>query len=229
MLLTMKMIMLNLLLMGFVSSALAADKAQLDNRIHALTAKFEAMQAKPDKAVPAEYLRKARGIVLLDRTKAGFIFAYQGGGGVAMVKYGRSENWSPVAFLGATEASLGFQIGGEQAFFVILLMNTNATRLLTEPNFEFGGEARGTAGNESAGEEGKISSTELNVLVYSDRKGLFGGAAIKGGAITPDAESNHAYYGEFLSMNDILFGKKVKPTEAATELAKKLTEQSKRK
>jgi len=229
MLLTMKMIMLNLLLMGFVASTLAADKAQLDNRIHALTAKFEAMQAKPDKAIPAENLRKARGIVLLDRTKAGFIFAYQGGGGVAMVKNGSSENWSPVAFLGATEASLGFQIGGEQAFFVILLMNTNATRLLTEPNFEFGGEARGTAGNESAGEEGKISSTELNVLVYSDRKGLFGGAAIKGGAITPDTEGNRAYYGEFLSMKDILFGKKVKPTEAATELAKKLTEQSKRK
>jgi lipid-binding SYLF domain-containing protein len=49
-------------------------------------AEFQAMQARPDKRVPAEVLGKARAIILLDRTKAGFVFAYQGGGGVAMVK-----------------------------------------------------------------------------------------------------------------------------------------------
>lgn len=223
----MKTIMLGLMLLGLAGTALAIDQTELDNRIRTLTAKLENMQIKPDKMVPADTLRKARGIILLDRTKAGFVFAYQGGGGVAMVKDPKTGQWSPVAFLSANEGSLGFQVGGEQAFYVILLMNTNATRVLTEPNFEFGGEARGTAGDASTGAEGKVSTHEQSVLVYSDRKGLFGGAALKAGAITPDEDANHVYYREYLTMKDILFDGKVKPTESSIELAKQLARYSK--
>src|SRR5689334_22325032 len=125
------------------SLALAVDRPELDRRIHALGAKFALMQSKADRSIPAETLAKARGVILLDRTKAGFLFAYQGGGGVALVRDEQTDQWGPAAFLSANEASLGFQIGGQQSFFVILLMNTNATRLLTEPTFELGGEARG--------------------------------------------------------------------------------------
>src|SRR5262245_39457426 len=91
----MKTLTLGLLLLGSASATLAIDKAGLDYRIRMLTAKFEAMQAKPDKAIPAENLQRAQGIILLDRTKAGFLFAYQGGAGVALVKEPRSEKWSP--------------------------------------------------------------------------------------------------------------------------------------
>src|SRR6185295_16255493 len=167
----MKTAIVSLFMMGFAATALAIDQAELDNRIRTLTAKFEAMQQKPDKSIPAETLRKAKGIVLLDRTKAGFVFAYQGGSGVAMVKKGNAEKWSPTAFLTANEASLGFQVGGQHSFVVILFMNTNSLRLLTEPNFQFGGEARGTAGDSSAGAEGNVAPQEPSMLIYDDRKG----------------------------------------------------------
>lgn len=226
----MKALTLGLLLLSFATSAFAADKvakAKLEVRIRSLTAKFETLQQKPELRIPAEQLRKAQGIILLDRTKAGFVFAFQGGGGVAMVKDPKSEKWGPAAFYSATEASLGFQIGGQQSFVVILLMDTNATRRLTESAFEFGGEARGTAGDVSAGQEGKLTSKAAAVLVYADRKGLYGGAAIKGGDISPDHEANQLYYGEFLTAKDILFDRKVKPTNNTEELAKKLLEHSK--
>jgi lipid-binding SYLF domain-containing protein len=167
--------------------------------------------------------------VLLDRTKAGFIFAYQGGSGVAIVKDGQSENYGPVAFLKANEASLGFQIGGEQSFYVILMMSTNSARSLTDSKVNFAGEARGTAGDQTAGEEGKISVDERPIRVYSDRAGLYGGAALKGGAIASDDEANQKYYGDYYTSHDILFNKKVKPTDSAKELAKKLTEAAKKK
>ena len=223
----MKTALVGLFLLGFAATALAIDKAELDNRIRTLTAKFEAMQQKPDKSIPAETLGKAKGIVLLDRTKAGFVFAYQGGGGVAMVKQGNSEKWSPAAFLSANEASLGFQVGGQQSFIVILFMNTNSTHLLTEPNLQFGGEARGTAGDSSAGAEGNVAPRQPSVLVYDDRKGLYGGAAIKGGAIAPDETANLIYYEKAVTMSEILFENKVKPTESATQLADKIAERSK--
>ena len=212
---------------GVANSALALDVTDLDRRTHSLRLQFEELQSKPDKAIPAEILRQARGIILLDRTKAGFLFAYQGGGGVALMRDPKTEAWGPAAFLGANEASLGFQIGGEHRFVAILLMNTNATRLLTEPSFEFGGEARGTAVNSSAGAEGTVASLERPILVYDDRKGLYGGAAIKGGAIAPDDRANHMYYGRFLTMKEILLERKVEPTEAATALANSITARSK--
>lgn len=210
-------------MLSFISPALAIDHAGLDDRLRILTAKFEAMQQKPDKRVPADVLKKARGIILLDRTKAGFIFAYQGGNGVAMVK-DASGNWSPAAFLSATEASLGFQIGGEQNLYVILLMTTNATWALIEPTIDFGGEARGTAGDQSSGMQGNVTVPEHSVLVYDDRNGLYGGVAIKGGAISPDEDADAVYYGQPLTMQDILFDKKVKATQAAADLAEKISE-----
>ena len=145
----MKAMLLGLLLLGFIRPVLAVDRAELDDRIRLLTGKFEALQAQPDKRVPADVLRKAQGIVLLDTTKAGFMFAFQGGNGVAMVR-DKWGNWSPVAFLNRTEGSFGFQAGGEQNFYVILLMDTNATRVLLKPAIDFGAEAQGTAGDNSS-------------------------------------------------------------------------------
>jgi lipid-binding SYLF domain-containing protein len=227
--LSVKTLTLGLVLLGFATSTFALDKAKLDHRIRKLTAKFESMQANPEKRVPADQLRQAQGIILLDRTKAGFIFAYQGGSGVALVKDPKTENWSPAAFVSANEASLGFQVGGEQAFYVILLMHTNATHMLTEAKIDFAGEARGTAGDASAGEQSQISLNENPVLVYADRAGLYGGAAIKGGAITADDDANRIYYDAYVTMRDILFDNKVKTTDTETELAKKLTENSNKK
>jgi len=141
-----------------------------------------------------------------------------------MVKDSHGD-WSPLAFFSATEASLGLQIGGEQNFFVILLMTTNATQKLTDSIIDFGGEARGTAGDQSSGVEGQANSQD-SVLVYGDRSGLYGGGAIKGGAISPDNDANEIYYGTYVTMHDILFDKKVQPTPTATNLAKKISDYS---
>jgi lipid-binding SYLF domain-containing protein len=223
----MKTTILGLLVAGMATSALALDKSELDGRISKLTAKFEALQLKPDKAIPAEHLRRAHGIVLLDRTKGGLVFAYEGGHGVALVKDAKTEKWSPAAFVETTEASLGFQIGGQRSFTVVLLMSTNATRALVNSKYEFSGEARGTAIDTSDGVESKFTGGLPSVLVYTDREGLYGGAAIKGGAISPDEEANRIYYERFVTMEDILFDRKVQVTEQAATLAAKLAAHAK--
>jgi SH3 domain-containing YSC84-like protein 1 len=222
---SMKFLITALLLLGLAAPVRAIDKAALDKRIRTITTKFDTMQAKPDKRIPAEKLRKAQGIIFLDRTKAGFLFAFEGGGGLAMVRDAKSGRWSPPSFMRANEASLGLQIGGQQTFMVILLMNTNATRALTDSSFNFGGEASGTAGNSSGKAEGTVSDDQQQLmLVYSDATGLYGGAAVKGGDLSPDAEANVVYYGESLTPKEILLDKKVKPSELATALAQKITQ-----
>ena len=215
----MKKIMLGLAVAALAANALAIDRYELDQRVHMLTAKFEDMQARPDKCIPPSILREARGIVLLDRTKAGFLFAYQGGSGVAMVKDPMTQAWSPTAFVKANEASLGLQIGGEQNFYVIVLMNDTSAHRLTESSLQFGGEAGGTAGDASGGVAGNFTGSDGGLLIYVDHRGLYGGAAIKGGAVDPDKDANSIYYDHFMTMADILFGRKVQPTDAAHDLA----------
>jgi lipid-binding SYLF domain-containing protein len=217
----MKIKIIGFVLLALAVSALAIEPSELDNRIRTLTDKFDEFQHRPDKAIPAETLRKAQGIMLLDRTKAGFIFAYQGGGGVAMVKDAALDKWSPAAFVDTSSASLGLQVGGEQSFYVVLFMTTNSTRMLIDKKFGFGGEARGTAGDTSSGVDTRPSD-QGSILIYDDRQGLYGGAAIKGGAVTPADEANHVYYGQDISMSDILFDHKVQPTETSTSLARKI-------
>jgi SH3 domain-containing YSC84-like protein 1 len=225
---TMRFLITVLLLLGLAAPAGAVDKAALDQLIRRITTKLETMQAKADKRIPAENLRKAKGIILMDRTKGGFIFAFEGGGGLAMVKDEKSEGWSAPAFMRANEASLGLQIGGQQSFVVILLMNTNATRTLADSNTNFGGEASGTAGNAAGKADGTIpTDTGQVVMVYSDSTGLYGGVSIKGGDLSPNVEANVAYYGQSLTPKEILFEQKVKPSDTATALAQQLIQFSK--
>lgn len=223
----MKKLVLVWCMVWLAGSAFGIERPVLEQRAQKLIAEFDAMQQRPDKRVPAELLQKAHGIILLDRTKAGFVFAYQGGSGLAMVKDNHGR-WSPLAFMKANEASLGFQIGGQQSFIVILLMTDETTKsLIADAAFEFGGEARGTAGDTSSGVEGKVDSLERAVVIFDSRQGLFGGAAIKGGALSPDHDGNRIYYGGAFSMQDILFDKKLKPTAPAQLLASKLESYSK--
>ena len=222
----MKTKMIGLMLLGIAGSALALDRVDLDNRIRTLTAKFEALQQDPAKAIPAETLGKAKGIVLLDRIKAGVVFAYQGGSGVAMAK-DASGRWSPAAFLKADEASLGAQVGGQHSFIVMVFMDANFERWFNDEKARYGGEARGTAGESTAGVGSTTGPQEPSVLVFDSREGLYGGAAVKAGSITFDDTGNRIYYGQPLTANDILIGGKVKPTEAAVALADQIAASAK--
>jgi len=217
----MKKILFGLMLSGLASAVMAIEPAELDNRIRTLTDKFEAFQHRPDNGIPSETLRRAQGIILLETVKGGLVFGYQGGDGVAMVKDANLKQWSPAAFVKANQASFGAQIGEEQNFYIILLMTTNSTWKLIDPKIEFGAGAGGTANATTGGVQTKTPS-EQGVLVYKDRVGLYGGAVVKGGGISSDGEANRVYYGQDLSMRDILFDHKVQPSATTSRLTDKI-------
>ena len=223
----MKNIFIGLLLLNLARPAFAVDQAQLDTRIRELTGKFTALQEKPEKRIPADKLRSAQGIVLLDCTKGGLMIGYQSGRGLAMTKDPKTGEWSAPAFLKSGETSFGLQLGGQRTFVVMLLMNTNATRVLTDAEIDFGGEARGTAGRRSVGTEGQMTPVERAVQVYDDRGGVYGGLAIKGGTISADDAANRAYYDKSLSLTDILLEQKARPSASAKVLGERIAQFSK--
>lgn len=220
----MKALLTGTLLLAMGLSARAVSKPELDGRLQKLTVKFEQMQANPATRVPPDVMRKAAGVILMQISRGGFIFGYQGGSGVLMVKEPPSGQWSAPVFLTSNVGTFGAQIGGQTSFTVVLIMNTNAIPLLTGGNYQFSGQLQGTAGDLSKSQENNASALQQMTLVFSDTQGLYGGAVVKAGGFTPDTKANMAYYGEYLSPQDILYGNRVKPTQASTFLADKISQ-----
>ena len=206
----MKKIIIGLLVMGLTGSAWAVTRDDLNSRIQSLNQEFTTMQQNPGTRIPAADLAKAQGIVLLDQTKGGLIFAYHSGDGIAMVK-NSSGHWSAPAFVTSTGASFGVQAGGERDFYVILFTSPQAAHALTQQKVNFGAQVGGTGGNENYNAEANTVPAD-SIKVYSAHHGVFGGASVKGGTLSADDKADMAYYGRNVSMNDILFNGQVQPT-----------------
>jgi SH3 domain-containing YSC84-like protein 1 len=203
------------------ASAWAETKNELDDRVRKLMAKFDGLQANTEARIPAEILKKATGVIVMDRTKGGLVFGYENGFGLAMVK--DNGKWGAFSFMESHEGSFGAQIGGKSTFCVIVLLNDGARQRLLQSKVDFGGEASGTGGSSSGG-TGETFTKEPPVLVFGDSKGLYGGATIKGGSVSANDKANQTYYGQFYSIKDILFDKKVEASGTAGEFAGKFDE-----
>lgn len=222
-----RLLTIALLVTGLACSAWAESKNKLDARVRDLTDYFESVQKDPDKAVPAEVLRKAEGLVIMRTYKAGFVIGVAGGGGVAIVRNKQTGKWGPVGFVKGGEGSFGFQAGGQRSDVILVLMNSDGIKLLTDANLKLGVDVRATVGPKSAGDQANFKTDNTPVLVYSDTRGVFGGAALETGGLFPDGGDNRSYYGEEYTMSEILVGGKVQPTEAATLLAQKIEQYAK--
>jgi lipid-binding SYLF domain-containing protein len=106
-------------------------------------------------------------------------------------------------------------------------MNSDSLKILTNPNLKLGADLRVTAGPISAGDQANFKTDNTPVLVYGDTKGLFGGAALETGGIFPDEGDNEEYYGQKLTVSEILLDQKVQATEAAKLLAEKIEQYAK--
>ena len=206
---------------------MAESKNKLDARVRDLTDYFEKVQKDKETAVPAEILSKAEGMIIMRTYKAGFIVGVAGGHGVALVKNKTTGKWGPVGFVKSGEGSFGFQAGGQRSDMVLLLMNSDGVKVLTNPNFKIGADVSATVGPKSGGGQANFETDKTPVLVYSDTKGAYGGASLETGGIFPDSGDNEDYYDKNLTMTEILVDGKVEPTEAAKLLAGKIEEYAK--
>lgn len=198
------------------ANPLKKSPEKLDQRIRRSADRFIEMQAQPEKRIPADLIAKARGIVILHKVKAGLLIGGEAGNGVAMVRDGRTGQWSAPAFVSSGEGSYGLQIGAQETTVVLLLMNEVGLKPLLGGSVDVGVDLAATAGPYEKG--GKIDTTTIKdpILVYTSADGLFAGAALKGGGLLPAEKNNELYYGR--GMNEVLFDPNVRPTPTGQHL-----------
>ena len=215
----MKKFLLTLFCFTALTGALSAagvTRASVISHLDTCEAILQDIQGNFKTAIPADILHRAKGIVIVNQFQAGFIFGIKDGYAVAMARRPNGK-WSVPAFLRAGELSFGLQAGGKSINAVYVLMDENTARLLFKSRFNLGAEAKAVAGIRAAERESvtKVIPGDANVLVYSTTEGLYLGAAIKTGYMSPHNEANQVFYNSDHRLPELLFSDWVTPpTEA---------------
>jgi lipid-binding SYLF domain-containing protein len=192
-------------------------------RLNEAAAVLDEIMAVKDKGIPQELLDKAHcALVVPGMKKGAFVIGGQFGRGFVSCRQADGTGWSAPAPMRVEGGSVGFQIGGSETDFVMLIMNARgAERLIKSSKFSVGGEA-----SAAAGPVGRTSSAETDasmraeMLTYSRSRGAFAGISLKGGTIRADDEAIGDLYGNKKMKNEqIIYGKTPAPAAAAKFLA----------
>jgi lipid-binding SYLF domain-containing protein len=209
-----------LVCVGFTTTASAAesnDVAAAQKVVDDAVVTLQNFQADSKQAWFRENVSKARAIFIVPRLgKGGFIFGGSGGRGLVVAKDVDTGTWSQPAFFTVGSASVGLQIGAQEAEVIYLIMSDAGMSALMGTKFQLGADGSVTGGPVGLGAQ----AATTDVFSFSRSVGLFGGITAEGTVIHPDLKRNAAYYGEPVSASEILLKHSVQNIDAGQLVAK---------
>ena len=201
------------LFLAILSLALMKAGAAEQDTVNHCAAIIREFRQIPERAIPRDVLRHARGLAIMSVFKAGFIFSGKGGQGVLVAR--TRHGWSGPSFIATGGAGWGLQIGAQVTDFVIVLNNDAAVRAFSRGgNVTIGGDVSAAAGPVGRTAEGAVTPAAA-VYTYSKSKGLFAGVSLEGAVIGRQRDSNFRYYGRPVRADEILSGITPSPPGAA--------------
>ncbi len=208
-------------LLGCVTITLpliAGDKEKLNERLEDCGTVMKEILGMPD-SIPKDLMDKSVCVMVIPAVKKGaFIFGASYGRGAITCRGGDdfSGPWSAPAFFKLLAGNVGFQIGGQETDFVLLVMNDGGVKAILKGKVKLGADA-----SVALGPMGRTADAQTNgmmqaeVLSYSRARGVFAGVALEGANLEEDNEANKAVYGSEFSAMDIVRRGKVKSPASA--------------
>lgn len=180
--------------------------------------------------IPQDLLDKAECVVIVPATKK-FAIGIGGSYGRGAMSCRTGENftgpWSPPALYALEGGSIGFQIGGQETDFVLLIMNPRGASSLFRSKVKIGGDV-----SAAAGPKGRTATADTDValraeiLTYSRSRGLFAGISLAGSTLRQDGTANLRVYHKDVSARDIIRKGAVKTPEAGQLMVDLLNKRS---
>jgi lipid-binding SYLF domain-containing protein len=192
-------------LLGTASLRAEPTRAQLVDRVQSCLAILQEFESRDAIGPSAEAWKSAKGLIILNQFKAGFLIGVQDGYGVILVKKPNGQ-WSLPVLLNAGEASVGFQIGANAEESLYIITDETTPRMLFKNRFNLGVDAKAVAGPKAREKERnnhEILRTPL--LAYTKSTGLYAGATVKAGHITRNDKANFALYNTRYTMPELLY------------------------
>jgi lipid-binding SYLF domain-containing protein len=127
------------------------------------------------------------------------------GRGMITCRTGERMNgrWSAPAMYTLDTGSLGLQLGGSSTDYVLLVMTQRGADKILSGKLKLGADATAVAGPTGAKATG-FNDPDVDVLTYSQAKGLFAGAALGSASMASDDDMNKELYGKRLDATQIV-------------------------
>jgi lipid-binding SYLF domain-containing protein len=195
------------ILFAAVAPVQANDQADAQAIVDKARITFESFMRDKNYTWLHENLKNAKGVLIYPQIlKAGFILGGSGGTGVLVVRDPETTDWSQPAFYTLGSVTFGFQIGGEAAEVVVLVMSHKAIDSLFATSVKLGGDASVAGGPYGAGEKADVTA---DFMSFAKSKGLYAGLNLEGSIIDVREGLNRAYYGREVRPLEIIVEKKV--------------------
>jgi SH3 domain-containing YSC84-like protein 1 len=199
--------------MAMLSLAVAMAEATEQDTVNRCATIISQFQQMPEKAIPRDIMRQAKGLAIMSVVKAGFIFSAKGGQGVVVAR--TPHGWSGPSFIATGGGGWGLQAGAQITDFVIVLNTDAAVQAFSRGgNVTVGVDLSAAAGPVGRTAAGAVLPTAA-VYTYSRSKGLFVGVSLEGAVIGTQRQSNFNYYEKLVRADSILSGVTKPPPGAA--------------
>ncbi len=152
-------------------------------------------------------LKRSKGAMVCPRIfKAGFFVGGQGGGCV-LVGRGPDGKWSSPAFYSMGSASVGLQIGVQDAEMIFIVLTEKGLQALLDSQFKFGADASVAVASIGAGVSGSTTAAlRADIVSFAQARGLFAGISLEGSLLSNKSDWNTAYYGKPIGAQQLVIG-----------------------
>ncbi|MCJ1278177.1 hypothetical protein MMC21_005992 [Puttea exsequens] len=160
------------------------------------------------KKIPQKVIQKAKGLAIFTTMRTGLWVSGAGGSGVLVARK-EDGSWSSPSGIMLHTAGLGFLVGVDIYDCVVVINTAKALEAFTKIRCTLGGEVSAVAGPVGMGGilETEMHKRQAPVWNYLKSRGFYAGVQIDGTVIIERGDENERFYGERLSVADILTGK----------------------
>jgi len=187
-----------------------------EDRLRACATVVQEILNMPD--IPGDMLNKAECVIVFPGVKK---FAVGVGG-----SYGRGAMtcrtgddfkgpWSAPTLMALEGGSIGFQLGGQETDYVLLVMNDRGATSVLSSKVKVGADASAAAGPKGRTAGAATDAVmQAELLTYSRSRGLFAGVSLEGSTLRPDKDANDLVYGSAIPPREIVKGSIAVPSAA---------------
>ncbi|KAJ5378720.1 hypothetical protein N7509_011839 [Penicillium cosmopolitanum] len=172
------------------------------------------------KKIPSQVVKNAKGLAIFTTMRTGLWVSGSGGSGVLLARIPETGEWSPPSGIMLHTAGIGFLAGVDIYDCVVVINTYEALEGFKKVRCTLGGELSVSAGPVGAGGvlDSEVHKRQAPVWTYMKSKGLYAGVAVDGTIIIERTDENEKFYGERISVSDILAGKARHPPDSLRTL-----------
>jgi len=201
----MKKMLLAVLCLTMALPAIAQSK--VDKRISESTTVLTNILDKPN-GIPKSLLDKAVCVLAYPNVKkVGVGLGVGYGRGVLVCRSGKTMDggWGAPVMYTLDTSSLGAQLGSTSTDYVLLVMSQTGADKVLSGKVKLGSDATAAAGPSGAQASG-FNDPKVDILTYSQTKGLFAGASLGSADMGADNTADQELYGKTVDAVEIIRG-----------------------